>query len=153
MYRKLVKLFLRLAISLSFLSAVADRLGMWNAKVSVWGNWNAFISYTEKITPWFPTSILPFLGITATVAEVVFAFCLLIGLRTELFAKLSGILLLIFALSMTFSTGIKTAFDASVYSASAAAFALGFMKVKFLEIDNILFPSGKSKYRFRGFKY
>jgi hypothetical protein len=39
---------------------------------------------------------------------------------------------------MTFSTGIKGAFDYSVFSASAGAFALGLMKNKFLEIDNLI---------------
>jgi hypothetical protein len=34
------------------------------------------------------------------------------------------VLLALFALGMTFGTGIKTAFDASVFSASAGAFLL-----------------------------
>jgi|SRR5699024_818835 len=152
MGNKIIKLFLRLAISLSFLSAVADRLGMWRPEVSVWGNWDKFLSYTGNINAWLPDSFIPFVGSAATIAEVIFAFFLLLGFKTELFAKLSGILLLIFALSMTFSTGIKSAFDASVYSASAAAFALGVMKVKFLELD-CLFKNTRSKYKFTGFKY
>jgi len=35
---------------------------------------------------------------------------------------------------MTFSTGIKSAFDYSVFTASAAAFALSLLKTKFLEL-------------------
>ena len=78
-------------------------------------------------------------GLLATVLEIVFAICLLIGYRTEYFAKLSGYLLLIFALSMAFSTGIKGAFDYSVFSSSAAAFALSTMHAfKYLEIDIVL---------------
>jgi hypothetical protein len=38
---------------------------------------------------------------------------------------------------MTFSTGIKGAFDYSVYSASAA-FALSLMKEKYLEVDSLI---------------
>lgn len=135
--QQLIKLFLRFAISASFLSAVADRFGYWSKEISVWGNWNSFLDYTALLNPWFPASFIPALGIIATTAEVIFAFCLIIGLKTELVAKLSGILLLIFALSMTFSTGIKGAFDYSVFTASAASFALSLMKEKYLEVDKL----------------
>ena len=49
-----------------------------------------------------------------------------------------GFLSLIFDLSMTFSTGIKGAFDYSVFSASAGAFALSLIKVKYWELDNLI---------------
>lgn len=138
MTEKLVKLFLRLAISASFLSAVADRLGWWGADVTVWGNWAAFIDYTRVINPWLPDGLVPIAGALATGAEVVFGLCLLLGLKTELVARLSGILLLAFALSMTFSTGIKGPLDYSVFSASAGAFALSLLKKKYLEVDSYL---------------
>lgn len=133
------KLFLRLAISISFLSAVADRLGLWPNDISTWGNWTNFLDYTQLINPWIPDSLIPAVGFTATALEVIFAICLIIGLKTELFAKLSGILLLIFGLSMTFSTGIKGAFDYSVFSASAAAFAIALIKGKYMELDTLFF--------------
>ena len=135
---KIIKLFLRLAISFGFLSAVADRFGIWSKEVSVWGNWESFLNYTKLITPWFPDSVIPTIGTLATAAEIIFAVFLIIGFKTELFAKLSGFLLLIFALSMTFSTGIKGAFDYSVFGASAGAFALSLMKEKYLELDNLI---------------
>lgn len=138
MNNKWIKLFLRFAISAGFISAVADRFGFWSPEVSVWGNWENFLSYTELINPWIPSSLIPTIGILATAAEVLFAICLILGFKTELFAKLSGILMLLFALSMTFSTGIKGAFDFSVFSASAAAFALSLMNKKFLELDILL---------------
>lgn len=137
MNKKTIKLFLRLAISIGFLSAVADRFGIWNKEVSVWGNWNIFLEYTELINPWFPSFMISPIGIVATSAEIIFSLCLLVGFKTELFAKLSGFLLLIFALSMTFSTGIKGAFDFSVFSASAAAFAISLFKEKYLELDSL----------------
>src|SRR5690606_35361187 len=121
MNTKIIKLFLRFAISLGFLSAVADRFGIWSKEVSVWGNWDNFLSYTQMINPWIPNSLIPTIGILATVAEIVFAIFLIIGFKTELFAKLSGFLLLVFALSMTFSTGITGAFDYSVFIATAGA--------------------------------
>ena len=138
MNQNIIKLFLRLVISASFLSAVADRFGFWQQKVSAWGNWHSFLDYTQLINPLIPKSLIPLLGLTATMAEIVFASCLLIGFKTELFAKLSGYLLLIFGLTMCFSTGIKGVFDYSVLSAAAAAFALSSMKEKYFEIDLVL---------------
>ncbi|RIV45918.1 DoxX family membrane protein [Flagellimonas pelagia] len=139
MKNKYVKLFLRLALAGSFLSAVADRFGIWSPEISVWGNWENFLAYTGLINPWMPQSFKPTLGILATAAEIVFAIFLLIGFKTELFAKLSGILLLLFAISMTFSTGIKGAFDYSVFSAAGCAFALSLMKEKYWELDSLIF--------------
>jgi uncharacterized membrane protein YphA (DoxX/SURF4 family) len=139
MNNKLIKLFLRLAISAGFLSAVADRFGWWSKEISAWGNWENFVAYTQTINPWMPTAVIPTLAIIATVAEIIFALFLIIGFKTELFAKLSGYLLLIFGLSMAFSVGIKAPLDYSVFGASAGAFALGLMKEKYLEVDSLLF--------------
>lgn len=138
MSKRIIKLFLRFAIAFGFLSAVADRFGIWSKEVSAWGNWDSFVSYTEVINPWFPGFAISTIAIIATAAEIIFALCLLVGFKTELFAKLSGLLLLIFALSMTFSTGIKGVFDYSVFSASAGAFALSTMKEKYLELDTLI---------------
>lgn len=138
MTNRLIKLFLRFAIAVGFLSAVADRFGLWAKEISVWGNWENFLSYTKLINPWFPDSLIPTIGSLATFAEIIFAVFLIVGFKTELFAKLSGLLLLLFALSMTFSTGIKGAFDYSVFSASAGAFALSLMKEKHWELDSLI---------------
>ena len=135
MPKKAVKIFLRLALASSFLSAVADRFGMWGEEVSAWGNWNTFLEYTEIINPWFPDSIIPLLGIIATAAEIIFAVCLILGFKTEVIAKLSGILLLVFGLSMTFSIGIKSALDYSVFAVAAGAFGLSLLKEKYFELD------------------
>ena len=138
MTERIIKLFLRLAISLSFMSAVADRFGLWGTEYSVWGNWENFLAYTKLINPWLPEGLILAAGIFATGAEIILAFCLLAGFRTELAAKLCGFLLLLFALSMTLSTGIKGALDYSVFTASAGAFALASCKNKFLELDSLI---------------
>ncbi|OUS00395.1 DoxX family protein [Flavobacteriales bacterium 33_180_T64] len=135
MNNNVIKLLLRLALSLGFLSAVADRFGLWNENISAWGNWNSFLEYTQLINPWIPSAMIPTVGIIATALEIVFSIFILIGFKTTLFAKLSGFLLLAFALSMTLSTGIKGALDFSVFSASAGAFALSMLKEKYLELD------------------
>lgn len=57
--------------------------------------------------PLGPDGLVPAIAWIATGAEVAFALFLLVGYKTELFARLSGLLLLAFAVSMTFSTGIK----------------------------------------------
>jgi uncharacterized membrane protein YphA (DoxX/SURF4 family) len=86
------------------------------------------------------------IGIIATLVEIVFAICIFIGFKTELFAKLTGVLLLTFALSMTFSIGIKPALDYSVFIASAGAFALSTINEKYLEFD-LLISSLRRKYK------
>lgn len=138
MTKKIIKLFLRLSLGTTFLSAVADRFGWWYEEVSVWGNWSSFLEYTQIINPWLPDSLIPILGIIATAAEIFFGTFLIIGFKTEAIAKWSGILLLLFAISMTLSTGLKGAFDYSVFTASAGAFALSLIKEKYLELDNLI---------------
>ncbi|MCL6265346.1 DoxX family protein [Flagellimonas myxillae] len=138
MSQKFIKLFLRLGIGIGFLSAVADRFGLWPAEISAWGNWENFLGYTQLINPIIPESLVPAVGGIATGAEILFGICLIIGFKTELTAKLSGYLMLIFALAITFSTGVKGALDYSVFVASAAAFALGTMKEKYLELDVLI---------------
>ena len=46
MFQKYVKLFLRIAVSFTMLSAVADRFGLWG-EGAVWGNMDAFLAYTR----------------------------------------------------------------------------------------------------------
>lgn len=135
---KIIKLFLRFGIGVGFLSAVADRLGLWPTNISAWGNWENFLAYTKIINPLIPEIGIPAVGVIATGAEALFGICLILGLKTELMAKLSGYLLLIFALAITFSSGIKGAFDYSVFAASAGAFALSTMKEKYLELDVLI---------------
>ncbi|MDO1451626.1 DoxX family protein [Rhodocytophaga aerolata] len=144
-HKKILKLFLRIALSARFLSAVADRFGWWNKEVSVWGNWNSFLAYTELINPGLPKAVVPAIGIIATGAEILFAFFLIIGFKTELFAKLSGFLLLLFGLAMIISTGIKAALDYSVFPATAAAFALSLIKEKYLEVDSLISKRDRQK--------
>ncbi len=135
----LIKTYLRFGIAAGFLSAVADRLGLWPAEVSAWGNWGSFVESTQAMNPWVPQVFIPTVALIATLAEALFGLCLIVGLKTELIARLSGYLMLLFALAITFSTGVKGAFDYSVFAASAAAFGLSTMKEKYLEIDSILF--------------
>ena len=120
-------LFVRLSVGMSFLSAIADRFGAWGAygqpHVS-WGTFHRFTIYTGSLLWFLPAPFYPMLAWTATAAETVFGAALVLGLFTRVIAFLSGILLLVFALTMTFSLGVKAALDFSVFSASAGAFLL-----------------------------
>jgi uncharacterized membrane protein YphA (DoxX/SURF4 family) len=119
--------FVRFAVGFSFLSAVADRFGLWGAYGQphvAWGDFSRFTAYTGSLLWFLPSVVYPVMAWTATAAEIVFGLALIIGLFTRMVAFLSGTLLLTFALTMTFSLGIKAPFDFSVFSASAGAFLL-----------------------------
>lgn len=121
-------LFARLAIALSFLSAVADRFGLWTPLLGkeniVWGNMESFIAYTGVLVPWIPGRLISFLAWSVTFAEVVLGMLLIIGYQKRTVALFSGILLLIFAFSMLLFSSVKAPLDYSVFSASACAFLL-----------------------------
>jgi uncharacterized membrane protein YphA (DoxX/SURF4 family) len=127
---KIAEWFLRISLSAGFLSANADRFGMWPKKVSAWGNWQSFVDYTKSLIPFVPESIVLFFAVTASILEIAFGFLLLSNFKTHLVAKASATLLLLFALAMTFSNSIKGPLDYSVFTASAAAFSLSFIVSK-----------------------
>jgi uncharacterized membrane protein YphA (DoxX/SURF4 family) len=124
---KLSSLFLRLALGFSFLSAVADRFGLWGAYGQpnvAWGNYARFVDYTSKLNWFLPASMISPLAFIATVAETLFGLLLVLGWKTRLAALLSGVLLTAFALSMTIALGIKAPLNFSVFSAAAGALLL-----------------------------
>ena len=125
--RRFAPVFLRLALGAAFLSAVADRFGLWgppDTKNASWGDFAHFMQYTRQLNPWAPAALIPTLAWAATGAELVLGVALVLGLFTRWAALLSGILLLIFAGGMSMGTGLKSALNYSVFSAAAAAFAL-----------------------------
>lgn len=123
-----ISLFARIALALSFLSAVADRLGLWTPLLGsanvTWGNMDNFIAYTGTLVPWIPKMMLPFLSWVVTIAEVVLGVLLLAGYQKRIVALFSGLLLLAFACSMLVFSSYKAPLDYSVFSAAACAFLL-----------------------------
>ncbi|MGI9652140.1 DoxX family protein [Chryseobacterium sp. RLHN22] len=83
------QLFLRLAISASMLSAVADRFGFWGEN-SAWGNWENFEKYTEQLTCFLPESLSTFSAYAATFLEVLFPLMLILGFKTKIAAYGTG---------------------------------------------------------------
>ena len=119
--------FLRLALGISFLSAVADRFGLWGVYGQpnvAWGNYARFVAYTAKLNWFLPPAMVPALAIIATAAEILFGLLLVLGWKTRTTALLSGVLLTIFALTMTTALGVKAPLDLSVFSAAGGALLL-----------------------------
>ncbi len=128
--RTAVGYFLRFALGAAFLSAVADRFGWWGPPGTpgvVWGAFEHFAAYTATLNPFVPTAAIPALAWAVTVLEIVLGLFLLAGFRLKETALASALLLLAFAVAMALFVGIKAPFDYSVFSASAAAFALAVM--------------------------
>ena len=137
----LTPILLRLALGASFLSAVADRFGIWGppgARNIAWGNFARFTQYAAQLNPWAPPALVPVLAWTATAAELVFGVTLIAGFYAREAALASGMLLLLFAFGMTIGTGVKSALDFSVFSAAAAAFALSRLGPGSWSLDGVL---------------
>lgn len=121
-------LFARIAIAMSFLSAVSDRIGLWTPLLGnenvTWGNMENFTAYTGILVPWVPQIVLPGLAWLVTIAEVILGILLLIGFQKRIVALLSGMLLLTFAFSMLIFSSVKAPLDYSVFSAAACCFLL-----------------------------
>ncbi len=119
--------FLRLSLAAGFLSAVADRIGLWGppgAPNVAWGEWGAFVEYVAMLNWFVPAPLIPALAWVATAAEMLFALGLIVGWRLRWFSLASGLLLFSFALTMTIADGFKPPLDYSVFAASAGAFLL-----------------------------
>lgn len=125
--------FARVALAAGFLSATADRFGLWGAPGAngvVWGNWENFAAYSASLNSFAPRLLQTPLAVTATAAEIVLGIGLLIPRLTFHMAILSGMLLLTFGLVMIISTGPKAPLDYSVFSSSSAALLLALLAQK-----------------------
>lgn len=122
--KKVLTLYARLAIATGFLSAVADRFGLWgpagSAKVA-WGNWKNFVAYTAVLNFFLPRWSAPILAVVVTIAETTLGILLILGLWQGVTAAVSAALLCLFALAMSVALGVKAPLDYSVFSAAAAA--------------------------------
>src|SRR6476619_659051 len=90
---EIVRLFARLALGASFLSAVADRFGLWGpygAKNVPWGDFAHFVEYTGAVTSLFPGSLTVSLAWAATIGEMLFVALLILGFKIRVTSVLSG---------------------------------------------------------------
>lgn len=143
---KTPQLLLRLAIGITFLTPVLDRLGILGAAGTgniEWGNWENFIDYTTTLMPYFDRPMVNVMGLVATVAEATIAIGLIIGFKTKYAALGSCLLTLTFILFMATSVGIQKPINFGVFTASAASFLLSRIQYYQWSVDNFLTPGGK----------
>lgn len=126
--------YARIALGVSFLSPVADRFGLLG-HYGGWGNFANFTAYTAQVNSFMPSAMIPFLAWAATIAETICGLSLVVygvlparianeGAGARIAALGSSALLLLFALAMSLSLGLKKPLDYSVFSASACALLL-----------------------------
>ena len=133
--------FLRFALGLSFLSAVADRFGLWGqfGQPNVaWGKFSRFVEYTGRLNWYLPARMIPTLAVISTGAEILLGLLLLVGWHTRTAALLSGILLMAFGLSMALALGLKAPLDFSVFSAAGGALLLAGCERFPFSVDGLL---------------
>src|ERR1700683_2540889 len=78
---RLAVIYARIALGAAFLSAVADRFGLWG-QYGGWGNFATFTDYTAQVNSFMPAFICPFLAWAATAAELSLGIGLILGLRS-----------------------------------------------------------------------
>jgi uncharacterized membrane protein YphA (DoxX/SURF4 family) len=140
-FAKFSSVFLRLALGISFLSAVADRFGIWGVygqRNVAWGNYARFVDYTAKLDWFVPAAMIPAVALIATAAEALFGLLLVLGWKTRVTAFLSGVLLTAFALTMTVALGAKAPLNFSVFSAAGGAFLLATSSEFPFSLDHLL---------------
>lgn len=122
-FERLAILYARVALGAAFLSAVADRFGLWG-KYGGWKNFATFTQYTAQVNSFMPAFIIPFLAWAATAAELTLGITLIIGILPRWVAFGASTLLFLFGTAMAISFGVKSPLDYSVFSASAGALLL-----------------------------
>jgi uncharacterized membrane protein YphA (DoxX/SURF4 family) len=126
-HRNVGSVVLRLGLGLGFLSAVADRFGLWGPfgdRNVEWGNYSRFLEYTQTLNAFWPTGLIPTLGAVATGAEILFGLLILLGWHTRVAARLGGSLLIVFAATMTISLGVKSVLNYAVLTGIGGSFLL-----------------------------
>jgi uncharacterized membrane protein YphA (DoxX/SURF4 family) len=125
--QRIASLAARLALAAGFLSAVADRFGLWGAHGAAnvsWGDWGHFQESVATLNAFAPGALVPVLAVIATAAESSLGLLLLVGYQLRWTAYAAAVLLTIFGTAMIFSFGAKAPLDYSVFAAATAAFLL-----------------------------
>jgi hypothetical protein len=93
-----------------------------------WGGFDPFLVYTGKLLWYLPPALVPAAGWAATVLEAVLTVGLVAGVRLRAVALASGVLLSVFAVTMTVALGPEPPLSSSVWSAAAGAFLLASLR-------------------------
>ena len=135
-------LCLRVGLGVGFLSAVADRFGLWGAfgQPNVeWGNFSRFLEYTHTLNWYLPAGMTLPLGVIATCAEILLGLLLLFGWHTRTAALLSGLLLLTFGGAMTLALGVKAPLNYAVLTGVGGAWLLANFNRFPFSVDELFF--------------
>jgi hypothetical protein len=125
--RLLAAWYLRIALSASFVSSLADRFGILGKHGTpgvTWGSWKSFLGSSAQLTFWLPAVLRPTAAWVSTILEVILVVALLIPYRTTLVGVVAGALLTAYALSLAFAYGLGISLAYSVWTAAAGAFLL-----------------------------
>jgi uncharacterized membrane protein YphA (DoxX/SURF4 family) len=120
-------IFARAALAAGFLSAVADRFGLWGKAGTNqvgWGNFEIFTQYVQTLAPYLPAKLVTAVAWGSTVVEILLGGALLLGVKVRWAALGSAATLVVFAVSMFIFAGFETPLSASVFTAAAAALLL-----------------------------
>jgi len=142
--------FARMTLSPGFLSAVADRMGLWGPAHSgsvTWGDFASFVEYTQKLAPYLPSGMVHVTAWVATAVELVLGLSLLAGVAVRWSAWAATGLLLVFAMSMGIFVNWEAPLSASVFPACAAAALLALAPVRTFALSLDRLRTAKRKVR------
>src|ERR1700747_3901135 len=91
--------YARIALGAAFLSAVADRFGLWG-KYGGWGNFANFTHYTSQVNSFMPAFIIPFLAWAATATGLLLGVGVVVGIWPRWVAFGAATLLLLFGMAV-----------------------------------------------------
>jgi putative oxidoreductase len=129
---QIARVFLRLALGITFLFSIGDRfgwLGPYGSKNVSWGDWTHFVQYVAVLNSFAPKSLISGLAILETIIELGLGIALLLGIYQRVVAWSSAALLMSFALTMSIALGITAPLGYSVFTALGAALLLGAVAV------------------------
>lgn len=138
---KTPQFLLRIALGMTFLTPVSDRLGIlgpMGGRNIEWGNWDNFLNYTATLIPFLDRPMVNVMGSIATIAEAVIGILLIIGYKTKYAAIASCLLTLIFILSMTVFLGIKAPINYAVFVTCTSSLLLSKISSYEWSLDNFL---------------
>src|SRR5258708_39358401 len=95
------RVFLRVALGITFLGAIGDRfgwLGPYGSKNVSWGDWAHFVQYVAVLNWFVPKGLIPGLAVLETIIELGLGVALLLGIYQRMVAWSSAALLMSFAL-------------------------------------------------------
>lgn len=117
----------RVAMGITFLSAVADRFGLWGPPGSPnagWGSWERFVAYSSTLNWFLPSALQEPAAALATGGELVFGAALIAGIYARHAAYGAAVLLTCFAVTMALAEGIKSPLAYSVFVDAAGSWLL-----------------------------